>query len=312
MPLSLAAINDALRSDAAAFVAECDAAYQENIALAAKKIAENRKHSAIVLLSGPSGSGKTTTSMKICDELEKLGIHSHPVAMDNYFHTVDPETSPRGPNGQLDFESPFCLDVELLNRHMAQLEKGETIYVPRYEFARQMRSSVHSKPLHLRKDEIAVFEGIHALNDIFTGHNLNAVRLYISARSDIEDESGNTVFKGTWTRLTRRIMRDRDQRGRDAEFTLKLWADVRRGEKLYISPFKENATILFNSSLPYEVPVYAATVPALIHQLPESFPRREEVLQMRDSFSRFETLDSALVPADSLIREFIGGGIYEY
>ena len=312
MTLSLSAINDALRSDPKGFVAECDAAYHENIVAAAQKIAENRKRSGIVLLSGPSGSGKTTTSMKICDELERLGIRSHPVAMDNYFHTVDPDTSPRGPNGQLDFESPFCLDVELLNRHMSQLEKGETIYIPHYEFARQMRSMIHAKPLQLGKDEIAVFEGIHALNDIFTGRNLDAVRLYISARSDITDDSGKTVFKGTWTRLSRRLCRDKDQRGHDASFTLKLWPGVRRGEKLYISPFKENATILFNSSLPYEVPVYATSVPDILHTVPENCARREEVLEMRDAFSLFEPLDPSYVPAESLIREFIGGGIYRY
>ena len=292
MPLSLTTINEALRSDPKGFIAECDAAYHENIVAAAKKIAENRKRSGIVLLSGPSGSGKTTTSMKICDELERLGIRSHPVAMDNYFHTVDPETSPRGPNGQLDFESPF--------------------YIPHYEFARQMRSNIHAKPLQLAKDEIAVFEGIHALNDIFTGRNLDAVRLYISARSDIADDAGNTVFKGTWTRLSRRLMRDKDQRGHDASFTLRLWPGVRRGEKLYISPFKENATILFNSSMAYEVPVYACSIPGILHTVPENCARREEVLEMREAFSRFEHLDQSLVPAESLIREFIGGGIYQY
>ncbi|MGM9662736.1 MAG: uridine kinase [Oscillospiraceae bacterium] len=312
MAYSLTTINQALRSDPRGFIAACDAAYHENIVSAARKIAENRKNSAIVLLSGPSGSGKTTTSMKICDELEKLGIRSHAVAMDNYFQTVDPETSPRGPDGQLDFESPFCLDVDLLNRHMAMLERGETIYIPKYEFSRQMRSDIHSRPLRLKKDEIAVFEGIHALNDVFTGRNLNAVRLYISARSNVEDDAGETVFKGTWTRLSRRLMRDREQRGHDASFTLKLWPGVRRGEKLYISPFKENATILFDSSFAYEISVYATGVPALLQNVPEGYERRAEVLQMRRNFSLFEPLDPALVPADSLIREFLGGGVYQY
>ncbi len=312
MALSLSTINEALRSDPKGFIAECDAAYQANIVSAARRIADNRKNSGIVLLSGPSGSGKTTTSMKICDELEKLGIRSHAVAMDDYFETVDPETSPRGPDGQLDFESPFCLDVELLNRHMAMLERGETIFIPRYEFSRQMRSDVHSRPLQLRKDEIAVFEGIHALNDIFVGRNKDAVRLYISARSDVTDDAGATVFKGTWTRLSRRLMRDGKQRGHDVAFTLKLWPGVRRGEKLYISPFKENATILFNSSFGYEISVYGGAVPQLLKEVPLACERHDEVCAMREAFRRFEPLDSALVPADSLIREFIGGGIYQY
>lgn len=312
MPLSLTEINEALRRDAAGFIAQCDAAYQADIAAAARRIAENRKSSAIVLLSGPSGSGKTTTSMKICEELERLGIRSHPIAMDDYFETVDPETSPRGPDGQLDFESPFCLDVELLNHHMALLERGETIFIPHYEFARQMRSDIHGRPLRLGRDEIAVFEGIHALNDIFVGRNPNAVRLYISARSDVVDDSGETVFKGTWTRLSRRLMRDGAQRGHDVSFTLKLWSGVRRGEKLYISPFRENATILFNSSFGYELPVYAGAVPQLLREVPQGCSRREEILQMREAFGLFSPLDASLVPADSLIREFIGGGVYRY
>ena len=304
-------INAALQSGPAEYVAACDEGFHKNVLAAAKKIAENRKRSAIVLLSGPSGSGKTTTSMKICDELEKLGIHSHAVSMDNYFKTVDPETSPRNRDGQLDFESPFCLDVELLNQHLALLEQGRTIHIPKYEFARQMRSDIQSHPLRLKSDEIAVFEGIHALNDIIAGQNLAATKLFISASGDVEDD-GAAVFRGAWTRLSRRLMRDSQFRGHDASFTLKLWPNVRRGEKLYITPFKENATIAFDSFIPYELSAYAPFVLPLLKALPADCPCRDEVDAMIAGFGRLLPLDSALVPADSLIREFLGGGVYEY
>ena len=185
MAYSLKEIIEAVRSDPKGFVEECDVAYNRKIENAAKKIAENRSKSRIVLLSGPSGSGKTTTAKKIEAKLEEMGIRSHAIAMDNYFQTVDPATAPRNRDGQIDYESPFCLDMDLLNRHFAMLDRGEKIHIPKFEFARQMRSAIKSRPLQLGKDEIAIFEGIHALNDIITGKNPAAMKVYISARSNV-------------------------------------------------------------------------------------------------------------------------------
>ena len=146
MAYSLKEINDAVRSDPKGFVEECDAAYARKIESAARRIADNRSRSRIVLLSGPSGSGKTTTAKKIEARLEEMGIRSHAISMDNYFQTVDPETAPRNREGQIDYESPFCLDMDLLNRHFAMLDRGEKIHVPKFEFARQMRSAIKSSP----------------------------------------------------------------------------------------------------------------------------------------------------------------------
>ena len=171
MAYSLKDINSAIRSDPKGFVEASDAEFARKIDRAAQKIADNHMNSHIVLLSGPSGSGKTTTSKKIQARLEQMGIKAHAVSLDNYFQTVDPETSPRNRDGLIDYESPFCLDMDLLNRHFKMLDRGETIHIPKFEFARQMRSAIHSNPLHLGKDEIAIFEGIHALNDIITGKN---------------------------------------------------------------------------------------------------------------------------------------------
>ena len=251
MAYSLAQINAAVRSDPRGFVQESDAAYDKKIEAAARKIAANLGKSRIVLLSGPSGSGKTTTAKKIEAKLEEMGIRSHAVAMDNYFKTVDPETAPRNREGQIDYESPFCMDMDLLNRHFAALDRGEKILIPKFEFARQMRSDIKSQPLRLGRDEIAIFEGIHALNDIISGRNPQAAKVYISARSDILGESGEAVFKRTWLRLERRAVRDSKFRAWKADVTVKMWANVRRGEKLYISPFKDNAGIVFDSALPY-------------------------------------------------------------
>ena len=312
MAFSLKAINDAVRSDPRGFVEECDAAYNKKIENAARQIAENRSRSRIVLLSGPSGSGKTTTAKKIEARLEKMGIRSHAVAMDDYFLTVDPEVAPRNREGQIDYESPFCMDMELLNRHFAMLDRGEKIYVPRYEFARQMRSDTHSRPLQLGSDEIAIFEGIHALNDIITGRNPNALKLYISARSNVLDENGAMVFKGTWMRLARRTVRDAKFRSFGPEVTIKMWANVRRGEKLYISPFKEDADIRFDSALPYEVCAikpFAQPVFEQMHLTPE-LERYDEIAHLVQAYPKFEALDESYVAEDALIREFIGGNTF--
>ena len=313
MAYSLAQINAAVRSDPRGFVQESDAAYDKKIEAAARKIAANLGKSRIVLLSGPSGSGKTTTAKKIEAKLEEMGIHSHAVAMDNYFKTVDPETAPRNREGQIDYESPFCMDMDLLNRHFAALDRGEKILIPKFEFARQMRSDIKSQPLRLGRDEIAIFEGIHALNDIISGRNPQAAKVYISARSDILGESGEAVFKRTWLRLERRAVRDGKFRAWKADVTVKMWANVRRGEKLYISPFKDNAGIVFDSALPYEVSVIRAFAQPLFDHLRVSpdMDRYEEVRQLAEAYPRFEILDESYVAPDSLIREFIGGGIYD-
>ena len=311
MAYSLTKINDAVRSDPKGFVAECDADFNKKIDRAAQKIAENHTRSRIVLLSGPSGSGKTTTSKKIQARLEEMGIQAHAVEMDNYFQTVDPDTAPRNRDGQIDYESPFCLDMDLLNRHFKMLDQGETIHIPKFEFARQMRSGVMSSPLRLGKDEIAIFEGIHALNDIITGKNPNATKLYISARSNVVDDEGGVVFKGTWMRLARRTVRDAKFRAWEPKVTMKMWSSVRRGEKLYISPFKDNADIMFDSSLPYEVSAIKSHALPLFEQLSPEMERYEEIGHLLRSYPLFETLDDSYVPDDSLIREFIGGGIYD-
>ena len=313
MPYSLTQLNQAIHSDPRAFVEECDAAYAKKIEAAAKKIAEHREDSHIILLSGPSGSGKTTTALKIEEYLDNMGVETHTVSMDNYFNTIDPETAPRNREGDIDYESPFCLDVNLLNRHFAMLDRGETIHIPKYEFSRQMRSDIHAQPMTLGHDEMAIFEGIHALNDIFAGKNPNAMKVYISARSNVLDEEGKVAFKGTWMRLERRTVRDAKFRAMDAERTIRLWAGVRRGEKLYISPFKDNANIQFDSSLPYEVCAVKPFAQPLFHQLhvEPGMERYEEIGHLVEAYPKFETLDEKYIAADSLIREFIGGGIYD-
>ena len=311
MAYQLQEINRRVRSGAAEFLAECDENYAQRVSLAADRILSNLEHSPIVLLSGPSGSGKTTTAMKVAEKLRRRGVNSHAVAMDNYFVTMNPRTAPRTPEGAIDYESPLCMDMDLLDQHFTALSRGEEILVPRFEFARQMRNDSLGTPLKLEKNEIAIFEGIHALNDDIAGRHPEAAKLYISARSNI-NEGAVLRFKGTWMRLTRRAVRDYSFRGTGVAQTLAMWANVRRGEKLYISPFRSRADIIFDSSLPYEVPVMKNYALPILQSVPENNERHDEMLELVKAFEHFEAIDPALVAQDSLLREFIGGGSYKY
>ncbi|MBQ8025540.1 MAG: nucleoside kinase, partial [Oscillospiraceae bacterium] len=258
-----------------------------------------------------SGSGKTTSAMKIAEQLEKRGVRTHYVAMDDYFNTVDPATTPRTPEGELDLESPLCLDMDLLNEHFTLLSEGKRVFVPKYEFSRRMRIQEPSKSIKLREDEMVIFEGIHALNDMITSRHPEAFKLYISARSDVEFE-GKIVFKRTWFRLVRRMVRDYNFRGSDPAETMAMWANVRRGELNNISPFKDKANFQFDTALPYELPVFNHTATQLFQAVPEGIERYEELRGVLPALQLFGDIDEALVASDSLIREFIGGGIYEY
>ena len=311
MAYQLTDINFRTISDPKGFVEECDARYEGEVKVAAEMILENRKKSPIILLSGPSGSGKTTTAMKISAALEEQGVRCHYVAMDDYFNTVDPATAPRTPEGDIDLESPLCLDMELLNKHFTQLAKGERIYVPKYEFSRQMRIQEPSKSIKLKEDEMVIFEGIHALNDMITNRHPEAFKLYISARSDVAF-NGSIVFKRTWFRLMRRMVRDYNFRGSDPAMTMSMWGNVRRGELNNISPFKKKADLRFDTSHAYEPALFNTTATKLFSSVPEGIERYEELRQVLPALQLFGHIDESLIAPDALVREFIGGGIYEY
>lgn len=310
MAYQLDEINLKTVSDPRGFVEECDALYDSRVKKAADLIIGNMEKSPIVLLSGPSGSGKTTTSIKISEELNRRGVGTHYVGMDDYFKTVDPATVPRTRDGEMDLESPLCLDMDLLNEHFRRLANGERIYVPKYEFSRRMRTAEPSKSIKLRKDEVVVFEGIHALNDMITEPNPDAFKLYISARSNVM-LNGSIVFKNTWFRLVRRLVRDYLFRSAPPDETMAMWANVRRGEKTYISPFKNKADYQFDSSFGYEMPVMNKTATKLFQQVPEGIERYDELKRVLPAIQLFGVIKDDVVSEDSMIREFIGGGIYD-
>jgi len=312
-PYDIVEINKRAAEDPEGFAYECEAIYNRKVMEAAASISERAQISRVVFLSGPSGSGKTTTAQKICDAIKKLGIYAHTVSMDMYFLASDREAAPRTDDGEYDLESPYCLDLDLLNEHYRNLDNGEEVVIPFFCFNLQNRDPLKTRTLKLGKDEIVIFEGIHALNDMLADEHPNAYKLYISARSDIEDKN-EVCFKRTWTRLLRRIVRDELFRGMGASRTLKMWANVRDGEKRYISPFKYKADLLFDSSMAYEVPVMKRfaldAIREAIDEVPKDTDRLEEMRALLPALMDFEEVDPGLVPRESILREFIGGGIY--
>jgi len=306
-PYSLEEINKRASADPVAFAGECEAIYSRKVMEAAGMIREISELNNVVFLSGPSGSGKTTTALKICNALENLGIYSTTVSLDKYYIRQPPELAPRTEDGKLDLESPHCLDLKLLNEHFHLLKKGEEVIVPHFSFKLQARDVSKEKPLKLEKGEVVIFEGIHALSDMLCAEHPDAFKLYISARSDIELE-GKLLFKRTWTRLLRRVVRDELFRGTGASETLQMWANVRHGEKKYISPFKYKADLLFDSSMAYEVPIMKRFALKALNEVSDGVDRLAELKSIIPALEQFEEISPDVVPADSILREFIGGG----
>jgi len=311
MAYSLEYINEMTVKDPQGFVDECEERYLKNIEKAADMICENMAKSPVVLLAGPSGSGKTTTAAKIEAVLEKRGVNTHTVSMDNYFFTIDPETAPRTEKGDIDYESPKCLDMDLLNEHFSMLAAGEEIKVPYFLFARQKRSATQFTPMRLGKNEIAIFEGIHAFNDEITTKHPEAFNLYISPESNIE-EDGQLLFSRRWMRLMRRTVRDNLFRGTTAAVTLKLWENVIKSEWKNITKFKHKADMKFDTSFAYEVSLMKQYALPLFKDLPESSSCVEDMPKILEALEKFEIIDEKYVRPESLMREFIGGGIYKY
>ncbi|UOO38071.1 nucleoside kinase [Oscillospiraceae bacterium CM] len=311
MGYELSVINSKISSAPSAFINACEETFNKSVEAAAQVAAQNLGRSPIILLSGPSGSGKTTTAKKITNALEQLGITAHNVSLDNYFLTINAETAPKTPEGEIDYESPKCLDMDLLNKHFAQLAAGEEIAIPHFSFQEQERIDGRVVPMKLNHNEMVIFEGIHALNDCITFEHPNAFKIYVSTMTDIVD-NGNVIVEGAGLRLVRRLVRDAFFRGAEPEFTLQMWKNVRRGEQLNIIPFKDAADLKIDSALPYEISVMKRFSRGVFDKVDEGTEHFKELDQVMNAFPRFEEIDDAAIPADSILREFIGGSSFTY
>jgi uridine kinase len=303
------ALNDAIesgRSDQIVLVSE--AFHENHLARIANQIGNELDRSRIILIAGPSSAGKTTTSRRLTVQLLALGISPFPLELDNYF--LDRDKTPLGEDGKPDFESIDALDVPLLADHLPRLLKGEEVQLPRYNFKTGKREE--GETIRLKDGQPIILEGIHGLDPRLIPASISgtAFRIYVSALTQLNLDRHNRVST-TDTRLIRRIVRDARARGYSAAQTIDRWESVRRGEKRHIFPYQENADVLFNSALAYELAALKPFAEPLLRQVPHGTPEFIEAKRLLAFLEWFLPLDISLVPETSIVREFIGGSILE-
>jgi uridine kinase len=303
------ALNDAIADGKGSqVVLVSEALHEMHISSIAGEIAGRRQEIRVVLIAGPSSSGKTTFSKRLSVQLLARGIRPFALELDNFF--VDREATPRGEDGAFDFEALEALDLDRLNHDLEGLVAGKTVRLPRYDFKRGVQ--VEGQTASLEAGQILLLEGIHGLNPAFTAPlpRGQAYRIYASALTQLNLDRYNRVST-TDTRLIRRIVRDATQRGYTASDTIQRWESVRRGEKRYIFPYQENADVMFNSALVYEVSALAPLAEPLLRQVPFGTAEHVEAKRLLAFLEWFLPLPPELVPDNSLLREFIGRSIFE-
>ncbi len=280
---------------------------EQNIGDIAETIASDPKK-RIVLIAGPSSSGKTTFSHRLSIQLAAHGLRPHPISLDDFY--VNREDTPRDENGDYDFECLEAIDIPLLNQMMSDLLAEKEVTLPVFNFRTGQRE-FRSKPMRLQEGDVLVIEGIHGLNPKLT-RELPAeskFKIYISALTQLNVDSQNNLST-TDTRLIRRMVRDARTRSTSATATLARWDSVRRGEEKNIFPYQEEADVMFNSALIYELAVLKCYAEPLLFSVDEASPEYEEAKRL------LKILDYALpVPGEeighnSILREFMGGGCF--
>lgn len=285
-----------------------EALHEKKIAEIVEKIKE-RKDVRMVLIAGPTSSGKTTFAGKLGMSLKISGIKPVTISVDNYF--VERKDNPKDEHGNYDFECIEALDLDLFNSQLIDLLAGKEVKLPTFNFTTG-KKEYKGNTLRLGKDEILVIEGIHCLNDKLTSliPRENKFKIYISDLTVLNIDYYNRIST-TDTRLIRRIVRDYKFRNYSAEHTLKMWYSVNRGEQKYIFPYQEEADCMFNSSIVYELAVLKQYAMPLLQEIPRTCREYSEARRLITLLKYFEDMDSNLIPNNSLLREFIGGSIFE-
>ena len=285
-------------------------------ALQEKKLTEiadqiaSRRDVKLVLLAGPSSSGKTTTCKRLSIQLLANGIKPLQISLDDYF--VDRERTPKDEKGEYDYESIYALDLKLINDQFNALFRGEEIELPKYNF-QTGRSEKSGKKLRMQPNNVLVVEGIHALNPELTAQipEEQKFRVYVSALTTILLDDHNYI-PTTDNRLLRRIIRDFKYRGVNAQESIHRWPSVRAGESKWIFPYQENADVMFNSAMLFELAVIKQQAEPLLELVPENCEEYSEAYRLRKFLKYFQPIPNRDIPPTSLLREFLGGSSFKY
>ena len=286
-----------------------EALQEKKISQMAETIA-NKEGVHVVLIAGPSSSGKTTFCKRLSVQLLTCGIKPIQISLDDYF--VNRVDTPKDETGDYDYESLYALNIPLINEQFTALFKGEEVQLPSYNFQTGI-SEMKGKKLRLEPNNVLIVEGIHALNPILTKDidDDKKFRIYASALTTILLDDHNYI-PTTDNRLIRRIVRDYKYRGCSAQETIRRWPSVRAGEKKWIFPYQENADVMFNTAMLYEVAVLKAQAEAVLEQVPENCDEYAEAYRLRKFLSYFASLPFRSLPPTSLLREFLGGSSFKY
>ena len=278
--------------------------HEKKVAAIADMVEERRPNVRIVLIAGPSSSGKTTFIQRLAIQLRVHGIRSVAISLDDYF--LDRDKTPRAQNGDYDFESIHALDLPLLNDHLVELLSGRTVEPPFYNFKTGQRE-YSGRKLQVGPDQVLLVEGIHGLNPDLTASipRDQKMLIYISALTQLSIDHHNRI-PTTDTRLIRRIVRDNQFRNHDALQTLRLWPAVRSGEEVNIFPFQEEADVIFNSALIYELSVLRQYAEPLLAKITPEYPEYLEARRLTGFLRHFRLAPPDQVPSTSILREFIG------
>lgn len=304
---NVGALNDAIQDNRSSeVILVSEALHEQQVSQIADQIVERANQVRVVLIAGPSSSGKTTFSKRLAIQLLVRGISPFPLELDKFF--VDRELTPRDENGEFDFENILALDRQRLSHDLQLLISGEEVQLPHYDFL--TGKSGPGDIVHLREGEVVIIEGIHGLNpelipNISREHSF---KIYVSALTQLNLDRHNRVST-TDTRLLRRIVRDYRERGYSPQVTIQRWESVRRGEKRYIFPYQENADVMFNSALAYDLSALKPLAEPLLRQVPHGKPEHVEAKRLLAFLEWFLPLDSSLIPDNSILREFLGGSI---
>lgn len=284
-----------------------EALHEKKIAQIADMINE-RKETKVVLIAGPSSSGKTSFANRLSIQLRVNGHVPIPISLDDYF--VDRDHTPKDENGEYDFESVYSLDLDLFNKHLCSLLKGEEVEIPSYNFRSGEREWIGHK-LILPSNGVLLIEGIHGLNPILTSaiSDKQKFKIYISALTQLNLDNHNRIAT-TDIRRVRRIVRDYLSRGYGGEDTLKMWPSIRRGEEKNIFVFQEEADVMFNSTLVYELCVLKKYALEELDKISEDSSVYLEASRLKSFLGFFKEIDKDCVPTNSILREFIGGSVF--
>lgn len=286
-----------------------EALQEKKIASIAEQIA-HRQGTRVVLIAGPSSSGKTTFCKRLSIQLVTCGIKPIQISLDDYF--VDRHLTPKDENGEYDYESVHALNIPLLNEQLQQLFEGKNIELPKYNF-QTGKSEKSGKRLQLGDNQVLVLEGIHALNPELTAQipQEQKFHIYISALTTILLDDHNYI-RTTDNRLLRRIIRDYKYRGVNAQETIHRWPSVRAGENKWIFPYQENADVMFNTAMLFELAVIKQQAEPLLDLVSENCPEYAEAYRLRTFLDYIQPIPNRALPPTSLLREFLGGSSFKY